>query len=116
MKEGNHVPGRKEIPNFGGYSGSHVAHEKFVIRIPEKADKAKIAPVLCAGITMYEPLVYHGAKTEKNMKIGIVGLGGLGTMGIKLAKALGQTVYAISSNVNKESLAKEKGADFFICS
>ena len=62
----------------------------------------KAAPILCAGITLYDPLKYYGACEKKNMKIGIIGVGGLGTMGIKIAKALGHTVYAISSTEGKE--------------
>jgi uncharacterized zinc-type alcohol dehydrogenase-like protein len=77
-------------------------------------DLVRCAPILCAGITLYDPLKYYGACEKKNMKIGVIGIGGLGTMGIKLAKALGHTVYAISSSASKESLAKEKGADFFV--
>lgn len=61
-----------------------------------------MAPILCAGITLYDPLVYWGANKEKNLKIGIIGIGGLGTMGIKYAAAMGNTVYAISSSMKKE--------------
>jgi alcohol dehydrogenase (NADP+) len=72
-------------------------------------------PILCAGITMYEPLKYWGALEEgKKMTIGIVGIGGLGTMGIKLAKAAGHDVVAISTSANKEKMSKEKGATFFV--
>ena len=75
----------------------------------------KTAPILCAGITMYSPLNYwdciKGGKT-----VGIIGVGGLGTMGIKLAKAMGNKVIAISTSNNKESIAKEKGADVFVIS
>jgi uncharacterized zinc-type alcohol dehydrogenase-like protein len=61
---------------------------------------------MCAGITLYDPLKHWGATSGKKMNIGIVGVGGLGTMGIKLAKALGHKVYAISTNPHKEELAK----------
>lgn len=71
---------------------------------------------MCAGITMYEPLCYYGMKEKKNQTVGIVGLGGLGTMGVKLAKALGHTVMVISTSANKEAMAKEKGADIFCVS
>lgn len=107
-------PGKKETPNYGGYSGSHVCHEDFVIKIPAKADLTKIAPVLCAGITVWEPLVNHGATTQKGLHIGVAGIGGLGTMGLKLAKALGHTVYAITHSKNKVPLMKEKGADHVV--
>merc|ERR1719201_2569036 len=78
-------------------------------------DKEKTAPILCAGITMYSPLAHwdclKGGKT-----VGIVGIGGLGTMGIKLAKAMGNKVVAISTSDKKETLAREKGADEFVVS
>lgn len=108
------IPGDSDVPNYGGYSGSHVAHEHFILKIPSSMDLSRTAPILCAGITMYSPLVHWGATTKKNLHIGIIGIGGLGTMGIKLAKALGHTVYAISSSASKESSSKEKGADHFI--
>merc|ERR1711957_197160 len=71
---------------------------------------------LCAGITLYDPLKHWGACDGKPMTIGIIGIGGLGTMGIKLAKALGHTVGAISTSKGKEALAKEKGASIFVVS
>ena len=72
---------------------------------------------MCAGITMYEPLCYHGMKDADAKKcVGIIGLGGLGTMGVKLAKAMGHTVMVISTSKSKEAVAKEKGADLFVVS
>lgn len=75
---------------------------------------------MCAGVTMYEPLVHWGMKKAgdegKVKTVGIVGIGGLGTMGIKLAKAMGHNVMAISTSPSKEALAKEKGADIFVIS
>jgi len=71
---------------------------------------------MCAGITLYDPLDYWGATKGKQMCIGIIGIGGLGTMGIKMAKAMGHRVVAISTSANKEALAKEKGADAFVVS
>lgn len=75
---------------------------------------------MCAGITMYEPLCYYGFKEAgengKSKCVGIAGLGGLGTMGVKLAKAMGHSVMVISTSTSKEALAKEKGADFFCVS
>ena len=73
-------------------------------------------PILCAGLTMYDPLKYHGATEKKNMTIGVVGIGGLGSIGVKIAKALGHTVVAISTNQEAEEMAMNKGADHFICS
>jgi len=71
---------------------------------------------MCAGITMYDPLRHWGATKGKPMTIGIIGVGGLGTMGIKLSKALGHRVVAISTSANKKELATSKGADVFVVS
>jgi len=79
-------------------------------------DLDKTAPILCAGITMYSPLKHWGYTTGEKRTVGVVGIGGLGTMGVKIAKALGHRVVAISTSANKENLAKEKGADLFVVS
>jgi len=80
-------------------------------------DLEKVGPIMCAGITMYDPLRHWGATKEgSHMCIGIIGVGGLGTMGIKLAKALGHRVVAISTSAGKEELARQKGADSFVVS
>lgn len=71
---------------------------------------------MCAGITLYDPLKHWGFTTGPSRSVGIIGIGGLGTMGIKLAKALGHTVYAISTSANKKDLALQKGADHFVVS
>lgn len=72
---------------------------------------------MCAGITLYDPLKHWGAiNKDKKMTVGIIGIGGLGTMGIKIAKAAGNRVVAISTSSGKEALAKEKGADAFVVS
>lgn len=65
---------------------------------------------------MYDPLKHWGATTKKNMTIGIVGIGGLGTMGLKIGKALGHKMVAISTSSHKKEMALEKGADIFVCS
>lgn len=91
-------------------------HEHFVMKIPDEIPVDKAGPILCAGITMYDPLRYHGATKGIKMTIGIVGVGGLGTMGIKLAKALGHTVVAISTSIGKKEMALSKGADEFVVS
>jgi len=70
---------------------------------------------MCAGITMYDPIKQHGAD-KGGMTVGIVGIGGLGTMGIKIAKALGNKVVAISRTAAKKELALKKGADVFVAS
>jgi len=116
VKKHGRVGGNQETKTAGGYSGSHTVHEDFVLKIPDGMDLAKTAPILCAGITMYSPLKYWGAASGEKKTVGIVGIGGLGTMGIKLAAALGNEVMAISSSTKKEALAKEKGATLFACS
>jgi len=116
MKRYTHIGGNQDTQNFGGYSASEVVHEHFVLRIPDGIPLDKAGPILCAGITLYDPLVHWGATSGKKMTVGIVGIGGLGTMGIKLAKALGHRVVAISTSNNKEKMAKEKGADAFVVS
>jgi len=116
-KKYGHIGGNPDTQNFGGYSGSNTVHEHFVIKIPDNVPLEKAPSIMCAGITMYEPLRHWGAtKPGAKMTIGIIGIGGLGTMGVKEAKALGHTVYAISTSAHKEKMAKEKGADHFVVS
>lgn len=82
-------------------------------------DLEVVGPVLCAGITLYDPLVHWGAvenSGKKQMTIGVAGIGGLGTMGVKLANALGHKVVAISTSTAKEQMAREKGASGFCVS
>ena len=110
-----HYGGNLSTQTFGGYSGSHSVHEHFIIKVPEEIPLDKAGPLLCAGITMYDPLKHWGA-TAGGKNVGIIGIGGLGTMGIKLAKAMGNRVVAISTSAAKEAMAKEKGADAFIIS
>lgn len=98
----------------GGYSTVIVVREHFVIAIPEGLDEASAAPLLCAGITMYSPLRHW--KTGPGMKVGIIGLGGLGHMGVKYAKAMGAEVYVITTSPEKSEAAKEYGADGVIIS
>lgn len=101
---------------YGGYSGSQVTHEKFIIKIPKGMDLERSAPIMCAGITMWDPLKHWGfTEPSKGKKtVGIVGIGGLGTMGVKLAKALGHDVVGISSSDKKEKIAFEKGATHYV--
>lgn len=115
-KKYTHMGGNPDTQTFGGFSGSSVVHEHFLLKIPENLALEKVGPILCAGITLWDPLRHWGAVEGKAMTIGIVGIGGLGSMGIKLAKALGHTVYAFSTSDSKEQMAKEKGADVFVCS
>jgi uncharacterized zinc-type alcohol dehydrogenase-like protein len=116
MKTHGHIGGNQETQNFGGYSGSEVLHEHFIIKIPDTVPLDKAGPIMCAGITLYDPLKYWGALNGKKMCIGIIGIGGLGTMGIKMAKAMGHRVVAISTSPNKKDLALGKGADAFVAS
>lgn len=113
-KRYNLLGGNPDTQTFGGYSGSHVCNEKFVVKIPDGLDMERAAPILCAGITMYDPLAHWGA-LNGGKTVGIVGIGGLGTMGVKMAKAMGNKVVAISTTASKEAMCKEKGADVFVC-
>ena len=94
---------------FGGYSESIVVDEAFVLKIPGNLDLAGAAPLLCAGITTYSPLRHHGV--TQGQKVGIVGLGGLGHMGVKLAKALGAHVVVFTTSLSKVEDALRLGAD-----
>lgn len=94
---------------YGGYSKRIVVREEFVLKIPENLDKAGAAPLLCAGITTYSPL--HQYKVQKGMTVGIIGLGGLGHMGIKLASAMGAHTVMITTSEDKAKNAKDLGAD-----
>ena len=80
------------------------------MKVPDAIPFQKSAPLLCAGITLYDPLRHWGATKGDKMAIGVVGVGGLGTMGTKSAKALGHTVVVVSRSKDKEKMAKEKGA------
>lgn len=99
---------------FGGYSQSIVVDEAFVLHVPENLDLAATAPLLCAGITTYSPLRHWNVGPGK--KVGIVGIGGLGHMGVKLAKAMGAHVVVITTSTSKVEDAKRLGADEVILS
>eukprot|EP00929_Paragymnodinium_shiwhaense_P021891 TRINITY_DN1414_c0_g2_i1.p1 TRINITY_DN1414_c0_g2~~TRINITY_DN1414_c0_g2_i1.p1 ORF type:complete len:426 (+),score=76.44 TRINITY_DN1414_c0_g2_i1:99-1376(+) len=98
----------------GGYSTKMVVTERFGIKLPQEYPLEAAGPVMCAGITMYDPLKAHGATA--GTRVGIIGLGGLGVMGVKLAKAMGCKVSAISRSTGKRSHASEAGAETFIVS
>lgn len=106
-----HLPGN---PTFGGYSESIVVDENYVLRIPDNLDLAATAPLLCAGITTYSPLRHWNVGPGK--KVGIVGIGGLGHMGIKIAKAMGAHVVAFTTSQSKFEEAKRLGADEVVLS
>lgn len=99
---------------YGGYSDQIVADEKFVLRVPENLDLAAAAPLLCAGITLYSPLRHWQAGPGK--KVGIVGLGGLGHMGVKLAHALGAKTVLFTTSPAKIADGKRLGADEVVLS
>ncbi|KAA8546670.1 hypothetical protein F0562_003099 [Nyssa sinensis] len=101
---------------YGGYSDHMVADEHFVLRWPENLPLAGGAPLLCAGITTYSPLIYYGLN-KPGLHLGVVGLGGLGHVGVKLAKAFGAKVTVISTSPSKGQEALERlGADAFLVS
>ena len=100
---------------YGGYSGRISVNQDFVIRIPAGIPLEYAGPILCSGITMYSPLKHWGA-LEGKKNVGIVGVGGLGQMGIRLAAAMGCEVTAISTSPNKEAVAKKIGAKHFVVS
>jgi uncharacterized zinc-type alcohol dehydrogenase-like protein len=93
----------------GGYSKSIVVDSSFVLNVPENLDPSAAAPLLCAGITTYSPLAHW--KIGPGMTVGVIGLGGLGHMGIKFAKAMGAKTVAITSSASKVEAAKQLGAD-----
>lgn len=99
---------------FGGYSESVVVDEQFVLRIPENLSPEAAAPLLCAGITSWSPLAHWNIK--KGDKVGIIGLGGLGHMGIKFAHAMGAEVVMITTSEGKSKDAKRLGADIVLIS
>ena len=94
---------------FGGYSETVVVREKFVLKVPENIDAKGAAPLLCAGITTWSPLRHW--KIKKGDKVGVIGLGGLGHMGVKFAAALGAKVVMITTSPGKSEDAKKLGAD-----
>jgi uncharacterized zinc-type alcohol dehydrogenase-like protein len=99
---------------FGGFSDSIVVDEHFVLRVPTQLDPAAAAPLLCAGITTYSPLRHW--KVEKGKKVGVVGLGGLGHMGVKFARAFGAHVVVFTTSPKKTEDALRLGADDVVVS
>ncbi|KAL5556617.1 hypothetical protein UlMin_038853, partial [Ulmus minor] len=101
---------------YGGYSDIMVADEHYIVRIPDNLPLEGAAPLLCAGITVYSPLRYFGLD-KPGLHVGVVGLGGLGHVAVKFAKALGAKVTVISTSPNKKKEAIEHlGADSFLVS
>jgi uncharacterized zinc-type alcohol dehydrogenase-like protein len=106
-----HAPGKM---TYGGYSKAITVLERFVLRVPPKANLAATAPLLCAGITTYSPLRHWGA--AKGKKVGIVGLGGLGHMGVKFAHAFGCHTVLFTTSASKIEDGKRLGADEVVIS
>lgn len=103
------IGGTPHTHTFGGYSDKITVSERFVLRVPDNLDPAAAAPLLCAGITTYSPLKHW--KVSSGQKVGIIGLGGLGHMGIKFAHAMGAHVTMITTSPAKGKDAKRLGAD-----
>ena len=101
-----------KTPTYGGYSARITVDENYVLRVPEGLALDGAAPLLCAGITTYSPLRHFGVKAGD--KVAVVGLGGLGHMGVKFAKAFGAHVTVLSHSSNKREAALSLGADDFI--
>jgi uncharacterized zinc-type alcohol dehydrogenase-like protein len=101
----------RRTPTYGGYSSHVVVDEKFTLRVPNGLDPAGTAPLLCAGITTYSPLRHW--KTKPGDRVGVVGLGGLGHMAVKLAASMGAEVTMLSTSRSKKADARRLGAHEF---
>jgi uncharacterized zinc-type alcohol dehydrogenase-like protein len=101
----------RKTPTYGGYSSQIVVAERFVLKIPTGLDPAGVAPLLCAGITTYSPLREWNCK--QGDRVGVVGLGGLGHMAVKLAASMGAEVTMLSTSRSKEADARRLGAQGF---
>ena len=101
-----------KTPTYGGYSKQIVVDENYVLKIPESISLDKAAPLLCAGITTYSPL--HNWKITAGSKVGVMGLGGLGHMAVKLAAAMGAEVTVLSHSERKKEDALKMGAKNFV--
>src|SRR5215467_6041783 len=102
----------KKTLTYGGYSSHIVVDEQYTFKISPKLPLANVAPLLCAGITTYSPLKY--CKVGPGQRVGIVGLGGLGHMAVKLAASMGAEVTVFSTSKSKEPDARRLGADRFV--
>jgi uncharacterized zinc-type alcohol dehydrogenase-like protein len=98
-------------PTQGGYSNKIVVNENYVLQLPDNLPLDRAAPLLCAGITLYSPLMHWKAGPGK--KVAIIGLGGLGHIGVKIAHALGAEVTVLSHSLKKQEESKKMGADYF---
>jgi uncharacterized zinc-type alcohol dehydrogenase-like protein len=102
----------RKTPTFGGYSSHIVVNQDFVLSVSKELPLANVAPLLCAGITTYSPLKHY--KVGSGQRVGVVGLGGLGHMGVKLAAAMGAEVTVFSTSASKRDDALRLGAKDFV--
>ena len=102
------------VLHSAGYTTKMVVHERFAIIIPKEYPMQYAGPVMCAGVTLFDPLRRYKATT--GTRVAIVGLGGLGQMGVKIAKAMGCVVTVVSRSVSKQKFATDCGASSFVCS
>jgi len=102
----------RTTPTYGGYATKLVVTESFALRIPAGLDPAGAAPLLCAGITTFSPL--RQWKVQAGQRVGVVGLGGLGHMGVKLARSMGAEVSLFSTSASKQEDARRLGASHFV--
>jgi alcohol dehydrogenase (NADP+) len=100
-----------KTPTQGGYSNKIVVNDDYVLKIPNGLPLPRAAPLMCAGVTLYSPLMHWNAGPGK--KVGIIGLGGLGHMGVKIARALGAEVTVLSHSLRKQEDGRRMGADHF---
>lgn len=110
----NSLDRRDRSPTYGGYSQSIVVRAEFVLRVPAGLDASRVAPLLCAGITSYSPLKHW--QVGPGSKVGVIGLGGLGHMGVKLASGLGAEVTMITTSPAKAADARALGASHVLIS
>lgn len=110
----NSIDRHDKTITYGGYSTHVVVSERFVVRIPDALDPSHAAPLLCAGITTYSPLRHYGVQAGD--KVGVVGMGGLGHMGVKFAQALGAEVTLFTRSESKVAEAQSHGVDHVIVS
>ena len=102
----------EKTPTYGGYSSQIVVDEKYTLRVSPDLPLAQVAPLLCAGITTYSPLKHFNVRAGQ--RVGIVGLGGLGHMGVKFASSMGADVTVFSTSKDKEADARKLGAQNFV--
>jgi uncharacterized zinc-type alcohol dehydrogenase-like protein len=110
----NGVDKKSGEPTFGGYSNNIVVNQEFVLNIPKNLELSQVAPLLCAGITTFSPLRHW--KVGKGDKVGVIGLGGLGHMAVKLAHSFGAHVVVFTTSPSKVADAKRLGADEVVIS